>query len=359
MEKLSLNDNMSKLPILEQIYHTLTPKEKREFLRSIGRKLPEKPLSSKHYKSIESYLISNKFESKEPDCCPICGSVNIVKNGKHNGKQRYKCHDCGKSFGLVTSTIIKHTKKDIATWQLYVQCMMSKFSLRKCAQICGITVMTAFMWRHKILSALQNMMESVRLDGIIEADETYARVSYKGNHSKSKTFVMPRDSHERGYRAKKRGLSKEQVSIQTAINLNGLSIAKVNSYGKPKIEAINKVLGNKIAKGSVFVTDGYSAYERIAKNMELNHVKIPKGKRSVGAFNIQLLNNYHQQLKNLINIAFKGVSTKHLNNYLVYHNLVNFSKGIEKYKQLIMEKFCLTTKCNIRWRDISIKEIFI
>lgn len=34
---------------------------------------------------------------------------------------------------------------------------------------------TAFVWRHKILDALQNMVDSVKLSGIIEGDETFFR----------------------------------------------------------------------------------------------------------------------------------------------------------------------------------------
>ena len=34
------------------------------------------------------------------------------------------------------------------------------------------------------------MADDVTLDGIIEADETFFAISYKGNHSKSKTFAM-------------------------------------------------------------------------------------------------------------------------------------------------------------------------
>jgi transposase len=31
--------------------------------------------------------------------CPQCSSFKTVKNGHiHNGKQRYKCHDCGRQF---------------------------------------------------------------------------------------------------------------------------------------------------------------------------------------------------------------------------------------------------------------------
>jgi transposase-like protein len=31
--------------------------------------------------------------------CPACDSTRIVKNGKiHNGKQNFKCRDCGRQF---------------------------------------------------------------------------------------------------------------------------------------------------------------------------------------------------------------------------------------------------------------------
>ena len=87
--------------------------------------------------------------------------------------------------------------------------MMNGFTVRQSADECGIHKNTAFRWRHKILDALTNMMNEVELDGIVEADETYFKQSFKGNHKKSKTFVMPRKSHSRGGKSKKRGLSND------------------------------------------------------------------------------------------------------------------------------------------------------
>ena len=32
-------------------------------------------------------------------CCPRCGSERYKKNGHiHNGKQKYRCHVCGRQF---------------------------------------------------------------------------------------------------------------------------------------------------------------------------------------------------------------------------------------------------------------------
>ena len=99
-------------------------------------------------------------------------------------------------------------KKDISVLEKYVHCMIEKYPLRKCAEICDINLATAFAWRHKILDALQKMMEQVELDGVVQADETFTTISYKGNH---KNFNLPRPPHKRGTAATKRGLSTEIV----------------------------------------------------------------------------------------------------------------------------------------------------
>lgn len=214
--------------------------------------------------------------------------------------------------------------------------MIEKYPLRKCAAICGISLATAFVWRHKILDALQNMMNEVELDGVVQADETYSTVSYKGNH---KSFKLPRQSHKRGTRATKRGISKEQVCVPCGVNLNGLSIARISNLGKPSLKDLQKVLNGKVAKDSVFVTDSLRPYQKLSLDMNLSHIRIPRGKRAVGTFNIQTINSYHSRLKNMIVHRFRGVATKYLNNYLVYHNFVNFAKDSLANKQTVLLNF--------------------
>lgn len=50
---------------------------------------------------------------------------------------------------------------------------MQKYFIYKSAKICNILNSTAFIWRHKILDALQNRMNEVELNGILEANETF------------------------------------------------------------------------------------------------------------------------------------------------------------------------------------------
>ena len=59
--------------------------------------------------------------------------------------------------------------------------------------------------------------------------------------------------------------------------------------------------------------------------MDLNHIRISPNRCTHGVFNIQTINSYHAGLKEFVLDVFNGVSIKYLNNYLVYHNLVNIS----------------------------------
>ena len=113
--------------------------------------------------------------------------------------------------------------------------MLDGLTIRKSAKKCEITVSTAFIWRHKVLDALQEMQSEVKLDGIVETDETFFALSFKGNHEKSIKFVMPRKAHKRGKQVHLRGLSREQVCVPCSVNGNGLSVARISNLGKVEI----------------------------------------------------------------------------------------------------------------------------
>ena len=56
--------------------------------------------------------------------------------------------------------------------------------------------------RHRILDCLNIILGKGYVSGIVESDETYFRLSYKGHHSKGNNFVMPRKPHKRGVKNK-------------------------------------------------------------------------------------------------------------------------------------------------------------
>lgn len=303
---------------------------------------------------MESFLTDERFSNGK--ACPLCGCTHIVRNGhRKDGTQKYMCRDCGKSFVITTNSIVSGTHKDLYTWQKYIDCMMNGFSVRKTASICGIHKDTAFIWRHKVLDALQNMAESVNLDGIIEADETFFAISYKGNHTRSTTFTMPRASYKRGHSSHLRGLSHEKVCVPCAVNRNGQSIAKITNTGRVSTKDLHKLYDGRIKENSVLVTDKMNSYKRFATKNDIDLVQLKTGRTKKGIYNIQHINSYHGELKRFL-YQFKGVSTKYLNNYLVWNNLINYAKETDAEKKNIFTTFVLTTSKTIRNKDIPNRE---
>ena len=263
--------------------------------------------------NIEDFVAKERFANGR--VCPLCGCIHVVRNGhRKDGTQRYVCKDCGKSFVIATNSIVSGTRKDLSVWEQYIDCMMNGLSIRKTAVACGIHRNTAFLWRHKILDALQNMADDVTLDGIIEADETFFAISYKGNHSKSKTFAMPRKAHKRGHSTHIRGLSQEKVCVPCAVNRNGLSISKITNTGRVSTRDLHHIYDGRIKTNSTLVTDKMNSYVRFTNANGIDLVQLKTGKAKKGIYNIQHINSYHSQLKRFMR-GFNGVSTKYLNNY--------------------------------------------
>lgn len=279
--------------------------------------------------------------------CPYCHSKHIIKKGKNNKNiQRYQCKDCKKFFRVTYNTILFKTRKDLNIWSKYIECMIDKRPLREIEEICDISLQTSFEWRHKILDLLSKMMDDIKLDGIVESDETYTRVSYKGNHTKSKKFIMPRPAHRSGGEVHTRGLSKEQVCISCFISDKNLSYSKVANLGQPSWNKIYKVINKHIEKGSILVTDNYKGYTIIVDKLKLNHISMPQGEYSNGTFNIQKINSYHSYFKDLINHNFRGVSTKYLNNYIVYYNFLHCGQNKRSKKILDLQDYIFKVERN-------------
>lgn len=135
-----MSTNRQELEIIRQLLFNLND-DKKLFLKSIK---PNK-VSSKNLAPLKT---------KEAKECPHCKSTNFIKNGKTKDKQRYICKECDKTFVNTNNTIFYGVKKDTSVWQKYIHCMIEKYSLRKTAEICNISLPTAFVWRHKILDAL-------------------------------------------------------------------------------------------------------------------------------------------------------------------------------------------------------------
>jgi transposase-like protein len=324
-----------------------------------------KSLSPIEQKQLKTILLDNKTKVSGLEqliseerftgglACPHCGCIGHVSRNGHrkNGKQRYICKDCSKSFVANTNSITSGTQKELNVWINYIKCMMNGLSIRKTADICGIHRNTAFLWRHKILDALQDVVENTILEGIVEADETFFPVSYKGNHKKS-SFVMPRKAHKRGSSTHTRGLSKQQVCVPCAIDRKGHSLSKIATLGRIMTKDLHLIYDDKIKPESTLCTDKMNSYVRFAKCNNLNLVQLKTGKSVKGIYNIQHINSYHSKLKGFIR-GFKGVSTKYLNNYLTWNNCVNMNGSSMDDKVNTLLRTALSTLATVKCRELT------
>jgi len=157
------------------------------------------------------------------------------------------------------------------------------------------------------------------LDGIVEMDETFFNVSYKGSRK------MPRVAHRRGGEIHKSGMSVDKVCVPCAVNRSGLSIAKVANWGRLSCTDVCKIYTGRIDSGAIMVTDKMNSYIRFAKENNIQLIQLETNLTRKGIYNVQRINNYHNLLKRFMR-KFNGVATKYLNNYLIWNNFINYSK---------------------------------
>lgn len=284
---------------IQEIFANLTDQEKVE-LKTL--------LHADGKKSLGQSLIE---KSPNNTTCPDCHSENFVKNGKNRGIQRLKCKDCGTTFGLRTNTVVHYSHKPLVLWERYIQLMFDGYSIRKIAKELKIANATAFYWRHKILSALKKITKS-NLSGIVEADETYLALSFKGQKS-----GLPRRARRRGRQTKKRGTSKDQVCVLTAIDRDKNNWMKPVCLGNLSKKYLEGDFANAIAKDAVLVTDNQASYPSFAAKRYMTHECLYSRQPPRGAYHLQNVNSLHWQLKRFMG-RFNGVATKYLDNYLVF-----------------------------------------
>jgi transposase-like protein len=219
--------------------------------------------------SVGGRLINEMRETRFKDGfeCPHCTSEHVVRFGKVKGRQRYRCKSCLKTFTDTTNTVLYRTRKG-DEWITFVDCMFKGYSLRKSAEIVGVTWVTLFYWRHKLLSAL-TQMDFDHFEVIVEVDETYFLYSQKGQRG-----ITERKPRKRGGKSKHRGISHEQVCVLVARDRTKATVSKVSCMGRIVKTKIETIIGTKLSSDNVLVTDAWRAYKTYAKEKGLEHYRI-------------------------------------------------------------------------------------
>ena len=182
--------------------------------------------------------------------CPHCDAKDVRPWGHASGLPRYRCPDCRRTFNALTGTALARLRhKD--RWPKQAQALMTGESVAEAATRCGVAYTTAFRWRHRFLAA-PALDKPTRLDGIVEADETFILESFKGRRAD-----LPRPARTRGGKPHKTGLSAEQIPVLVARDRAGATIDGV----LPKLDraSVTAVLAGVVTTANQLCCDGGKA----------------------------------------------------------------------------------------------------
>ncbi|MCB9943170.1 MAG: IS1595 family transposase [Geminicoccaceae bacterium] len=174
-----------------------------------------------------------------------------------------------------------------------------------------MAVATSFRWRHRFLRA--GVADAEALSGIVEADETFFRRSFKGSRCwRKQADPPPRPPKRRATPARKRGLSDEQVPVLVTRDRTGSTRAAV--LADRSADAIDVAIGASLPADGVLCTDSHAAFRLVADRHAIHHEPV------------------NSRLKSWI-AAFNGVATRYLPNYLAWHHVLDKKPDVPDHRE--------------------------
>jgi transposase-like protein len=272
-------------------------------LIGLVQKVPEACLDNA-IEYVES-IIEENDEDKPAPPCPHCKGES-KRNGTKEGKQRFKCHTCGKTYGETTGTVRYSSHCGEAAWKQVIRDTITGVSIDKTADSLALSHSTVFRMRHKILLGLEaeEKRNPTVLDGVCELDDTYVLESLKGTKIPEAYWRKPR---KHGAVAQKRGISNEYVSISSGVQRDGGAYALTVTRATPGKEDVAAVFGGHIGESALIMCDGSASYNALGKSSGSAVMNVTEENRG-GFTHINTVNGFHSFIKDRYN-EYRGVAT--------------------------------------------------
>lgn len=244
-----------------------------------------------HCGSLESYQLKPKSESQKP-----------VRKGV------YKCKACRKQFTVTVGTIFEDSHIPLHKWLLAIQLLCSSkkgMSAHQLHRMLKITYKSAWFMAHRIRYAMGQPPLVEKLQGIVEADETY---------------IGGRAHGKRG-----RG-AENKVPVFALIERGG----DVRSFKTERVTGKNlkAMIREHVDRSSTIMTDEFLAYEGLHKEFA-DHQTVSHGSGEYvrGDTHTNCVEGYFSLLKRGIVGVYHHISKQHLDQYL---NEFNFRYNSRK-----------------------------
>lgn len=260
--------------------------------------------------------------------CAHCGHDKVYTlNGKN---KRYKCASCKKQFSIIKGTIFENSPIPLQKWFIAIYLLVSRkkgISSVQLSKDIGVTQKTAWFMLHRIRYMLKENRLDNKMDGIVLTDETFIGGKNKNRHWDKKV----KNSQGRSFKDKTPvlGILQQEISVKEArphkidpsktvmqkrIIREGKLYCKVVPNTKAK--TIKPILYQNIERGSILVSDEWSAYEGL--NGIFNHhvVNHKMNQYSNNGYSSNGVETAWSHLKRTITGVYHNVSRKHLHRYV-------------------------------------------
>ncbi len=250
--------------------------------------------------------------------CPRCGSAKCIRWGAYRGRWRYRCHGCGRTFNDVTGTALARTKR-LDRWPAYLDCMDESLTIRDAARRVDVHIATAFRWRHRLLDSAREADCEV-LSGWIEVASVSFPYSEKGRRG-------PRSADEERRSPLDR---KRDVNVVIACDRSDAIVTAVTGrspMAQLRAAELEAALKDRARPGATLLASAgwYSGVALFATRSRLGYMDTRRRAwriRRPELAHVWATHQYRIRLLGWIE-RFRGVATRYLNNYLMWHRLLD------------------------------------
>ena len=260
-------------------------------------------LTDEHFKNADKareYLERMRWSNGVT--CPHCGSMEAYKlQARPNSKRPvrkgvYKCKACRKQFTVTIGTIFEDSHIPLHKWLMAIQLLCSSkkgMSAHQLHRMLGLTYKSAWFMAHRIRYAMTQPPLVDKLQGIVEADETYIGGKAHGKRGRGAANKTP---------------------VFALVERNG----RVRSFRTDNVTAKNlkEKIRENVEKDSIVMTDEFLAYKNLGREFAHYMVNHGNGEYVNGDIHTNTIEGFFSILKRGIGGVSQHVSKQHLDRYL-------------------------------------------
>jgi len=213
---------------------------------------------------------------------------------------KYKCKNTGKYFNVKTNTIFDNTKLPLQKWFLAIWLVTGHkkgISSLQLGRDLDITQKSAWFMLQRIRQCF-GIDNSEKMDGEIEADETFVGGKNKNRHANKKFH----------------GTTDDKTPVLGMIQRDGKLVAK--KIPNTTTETLSREIIKNVKEGATLYTDEYTSYKSLQRVYDHQTVKHSQRQYVNGRVHTNTIEGFWSILKRGIFGVYHFTSKKHLQLYV-------------------------------------------